>query len=57
MEANIELMLLPHEIFLKKGKTIKVTIGKPISWETFDKSKSAYEWAQEVRAITYNLGE
>ena len=57
IKANIELMLLPHEIFLKKGQTIRVTIGKPISWETFDKSKTAYEWAQEVRAITYNLGK
>ena len=57
IKANIELMLLPHEIFLKKGKTIRVTIGKPISWETFDKSKSAYDWAQEVREITYNLGK
>ncbi|MDD4058789.1 MAG: 1-acyl-sn-glycerol-3-phosphate acyltransferase [Bacteroidales bacterium] len=57
IKANIELMLLPHEIFLKRGETIRVTIGKPISWETFDKSKSPYEWAQEVRALTYNLGK
>ena len=55
IKANIELMLLPHEIFLKKGQTIRVTIGKPISWESFNKSKSHFEWAQEIREITYNL--
>lgn len=57
IKANVELMLLPHEIFLKRGKSIKVTIGKPISWESFDKSKTHLEWAQEVRAVTYNLGK
>ncbi|MHC1778665.1 MAG: 1-acyl-sn-glycerol-3-phosphate acyltransferase [Bacteroidales bacterium] len=57
IKANIELMLLPREMFKKRGKTIKVTIGKTIPFTTFDKSCSHFEWAQKVRSIVYNLGK
>ncbi len=57
IKLNIELALLPHEAFLKRNKTIKVKIGKPISYKTFDKSLSHNEWAQNVRAQVYALGE
>lgn len=56
IKTVIELMLLPREIFRKKNATIKVTIGKPISYETFDRSCSNFEWAQKVRAHVYSLG-
>lgn len=57
IEANIELMLLPREMFRKRNKTIRVTIGKPIPYKTFDKSMTHLEWAQNVRAQVYRLGE
>jgi putative hemolysin len=57
IKANIELMLLPREMFKKRGETIKVTIGRSIPFTTFDKSCSHFEWAQRVRSIVYNLGE
>jgi len=57
IKANIELMLLPHEIFRKRNTTIKVSIGKPIPWTTFDKRHSHYEWAQIVRQMTYDMGK
>lgn len=56
IKANIELMLLPRELFRKRNQTIRVTIGKPIPYETFDKSLSHLEWAQKVRAQVYDLG-
>ncbi len=56
IETVIELMLLPNEMFKKRNKTIRVTIGKPISHETFDKSISSKEWAQKVRSHVYALG-
>lgn len=56
IKANLELILLPRELFLKRGKTIKVTIGKPIHWRTFDKSLTHYQWAQRVRSTVYELG-
>ncbi|MDX2414438.1 MAG: glycerol acyltransferase, partial [Bacteroidales bacterium] len=56
IKTVIELMLLPHEAFRKKNTTIKVTIGKPISYKKFDKSNSNMEWAQELRSEVYALG-
>jgi hypothetical protein len=32
-----------------------VIIGKPISYETFDKSKTHTEWAEEIRRKVYEL--
>ena len=55
IKATIELVLLPYEIFNKKNKIIKVKIGKPISYQTFDKSKNHFEWAQYVKEQVYNL--
>jgi putative hemolysin len=55
IRTNLELALLPHEIFTKKNKTIKVKIGKPISYETFDKSLTHIEWAQYVKDQVYYL--
>ncbi len=55
IKSNLELVLLPHEIFTKRNKTIKVKIGKPITYQTFDKSKTHFEWAQLVKEQVYNL--
>jgi len=55
IKANLELSLLPHEIFTKRNKTIKVKIGKPLSYEMFDKSRSHLEWAQEVKDHIYTI--
>jgi len=55
IKTNIELVLLPRELFRKKGKTIKVKIAKPISYKEFDNKLSYYDWAQKVRSIVYDL--
>jgi putative hemolysin len=55
IKLNLELILLPREMFKKKNKTIKVRIGKPIPYQTFDKSLSNEAWAQKVRSTAYNL--
>lgn len=57
IKMNLELMLLPHELFNKEGKTIRVRIGKPVSWEKFDKSASHKEWAERLRKHIYELGK
>lgn len=56
IKLTLELILLPHELFNKKGKTIKVVIGKPISHEMLDKRFTHQEWADRIRAHTYSLG-
>ena len=49
------MILLVREMYKKVNKTLQITIGKPIPWQTFDKSKSHYEWAQELRNHVYSL--
>ena len=56
IKINIELLLLPREMFKKRNKTIKVKIGKPIPYHMFAKSLSYIEWAQKVRSHVYELG-
>ncbi|HPK39915.1 MAG: hypothetical protein BWX93_01917 [Bacteroidetes bacterium ADurb.Bin139] len=55
IEVNLELMLLPREIFRKRNKTVKVVIGKPIPHKVFVNSTTHEDWAQEVRSRVYNL--
>ena len=49
------MLYLADEMFKNRGKTFKVTIGKPIPWQTFDKSKKPAEWAQYVQDVVYSL--
>ncbi len=55
IKANIEMFFLSNEAFKQKGKTITVFFGKPVSYTTFDKSKSLPEWAQYVKKIVYSM--
>lgn len=55
LSFNLAMMFLVDEMFKNTHKTFRITIGKPISWQTFDKSKSPMEWAQFVRERVYNL--
>ena len=56
IKSNLEMFLLPREMFNKKGETIKITFGNPIPYNTFDKSRTNYEWAQKVREYVYLIG-
>lgn len=55
LKVNLEMMYLPKETFNKKGSTFTLVIGKPIKWETLDKSKTPKEWAEEIKNIVYQL--
>jgi len=55
IDTVLELSLMPFEMFRKQNRTIKVKIGKPISYKTFDKSESHLEWAQKVKKQVYSL--
>ncbi|MBE0662613.1 MAG: glycerol acyltransferase [Bacteroidales bacterium] len=57
IKTNLELALLPREMFKKRNKTIRLIIGKPIPWSRFDKSMTHHEWAQKVRQHVYKMGE
>jgi putative hemolysin len=55
LKANIEMLYLADEMFRQKGKEIDLVFGKTIPWETFDKSKTALEWAEWVKTKSYTL--
>ncbi|MDD2798195.1 MAG: 1-acyl-sn-glycerol-3-phosphate acyltransferase [Bacteroidales bacterium] len=55
IKVNLEMLLLPRELFKQMGKTFTVRFGEPIPWQTFDKSKSARDWATKVKKATYLL--
>lgn len=55
IKFNIAMLYLADEMFKNRHKTFKVTIGKPIPWQTFDKSMSPAEWADYVRELVYKL--
>ena len=55
IKFNIEMLFLPDEMFRQKGNTFRVTFGKPISYETFDNSRTDTEWAAWLKGKSYNL--
>ena len=52
---NLAMLFLVDEMYKNVHKTFRVAIGKPIPWQTFDKSRSSKEWAQYVRSEVYKL--
>lgn len=52
---NFAMILLPDEMYRSQGNTYTVKIGKPIPWQTFDKSKSPTQWGEWVREQIYTL--
>jgi putative hemolysin len=55
IKFNIAMLYLADEMFRNRHKTFTVTFGKPIPWQTFDKSKTPAQWAQYVKDIVYKL--
>lgn len=55
IKFNVEMMYLADEMFKQKGNHFKIKIGKPIPWQTFDKSKTQTQWAQWVKEIVYKM--
>jgi putative hemolysin len=52
---NFEMALLPAEMFAQRGKTMRLIVGHPIPYSTFDNRHSAKEWAQLVKDYCYTL--
>jgi putative hemolysin len=55
IKVNIEMLYLADEMYKQEGQTIAITIGKPIPYTVFDKSKKDIEWADYVKKIVYSL--
>lgn len=57
IKANIEMLYLVDEMFKQKEKVVKITFGKPIPIETFDKRHNHAEWAKILKKHVYALGK
>jgi len=55
VKANIEMLYLADEFFKQRGARFTVKIGKPIPWQTFDKSKSQLQWAAWLKELVYGM--
>lgn len=55
LKVNIAMLFLVDEMYRNVGKTFTVKIGKPIPWQTFDKSRKPAEWAKWVEDKVYEL--
>lgn len=55
IKFNIAMLFLVDEMYKNVHKTFRVSIGKPIPWQTFDKTKTPMEWAAFVREKVYEL--
>lgn len=55
LKVNIAMLYLVDEMMKNRHKTFTITIGKPIPWQTFDKTRKPVEWAEYVQNIVYNL--
>ena len=52
---NLAMIFLVDEMYRNVGKHFDIYIGKPIPWQTFDKSRTPQEWAQWVQQEAYKL--
>lgn len=55
IKFNVAMLFLADEMYKNTHKTFRVAIGKPIPWQTFDKSRTPVQWAQYVQDIVYRL--
>lgn len=54
-KVNVAMLFLVDEMYKNVHKKFRVKFGKPIPWQTFDKSKSPMEWAKFVYDRVYEL--
>lgn len=55
IKFNIAMLFLVDEMYKNVHKSFRIAIGKPIPWQTFDKSKTPAQWAQYVQDEVYKL--
>jgi putative hemolysin len=55
IKVNLEMFLLPREMFGQKGKTVRIVFGKPVAPHTFELERSEKHWAAEMRKAVYQL--
>ena len=55
LKFNVAMLFLVDEMYKNVHKEFRVAFGKPIPWQTFDKSHTPQEWAKIVEDKVYEL--
>ncbi|MDR0954648.1 MAG: 1-acyl-sn-glycerol-3-phosphate acyltransferase [Rikenellaceae bacterium] len=55
LKFNLELVLLPGEMFRQPNKNMSIYFGRPIPFQTFTREKRPEEWAAWLREQAYTL--
>ncbi len=54
IKSNLEMMLLPRQVFFQRGKTVKIYFGDAIS---LDQTMNSKQWCEHIRQRVYKLKE
>jgi putative hemolysin len=57
VKFNVELILLPDEMFKNKNSGFSIIFGQPIPYAFFDESRSVAQWAEYVKEKSYALAK
>lgn len=55
IKFNLEMILLPREVFRSRGAHFTLTCGRPVPWQELGSRGEAGEKAAELRRIVYSL--
>jgi putative hemolysin len=55
IKANLEMFLLPDEMYKQRGKTITFTFGKPVPYTIFDERMNYHKWSTLFKRYVYEL--
>ena len=55
LKANLEMFLLPSEMYKQRGKTITFTFGKPVPNTIFDERMNRHKWSALFKSYVYEL--
>lgn len=55
IKVNIEMLLLPDEMFRQRGRTFRIRVGEPVGWRQIADGRPARTWCDEVRRRVYAL--
>ena len=55
LKWNLEMFFLPDETMRHRNTEVHIYFGKPIPYQSFDRSKTHKEWASRVKELVYEL--
>ncbi|MDD2562731.1 MAG: glycerol acyltransferase [Salinivirgaceae bacterium] len=55
VKTNIEMFLLPSQMYKKRNAHFNIYFGEPIPWQTLETGKSVRDWSSTIKEIVYQL--